>query len=82
MADGTPGIGRMVAVAGAMSVFGLIAPGAVQVEPPPPSPSPHVLADQHLLDHASTSAERAGGNELGVSLIRIRALVAITYQSR
>jgi hypothetical protein len=82
MADGTPRIGRMVAVAGAMSAFGLIASGGVQAEPAPPSPSPHVLAAHDLLDHASTSAERAGGNERGVSLIGIRAWVAITDQSR
>jgi len=72
----------MVAVAVAMSVFGLIAPGGVQAEPPPPSPSPHVLAAKDLLDHASTSAERAGDNELGVSLIGMHAWVAITDQSR
>jgi hypothetical protein len=83
MADGTLGIGRMVAVVGAMSVFGLIAPGGVQAEPaPPPPPSPHVLAAQDLLDHASTPAARDGGNGLGVSLIGIRAWVAITDQSR
>ncbi len=81
MADGTRGVGRMVAAVGAMSVLGLIAPGGVQAEPPPP-PNPHVLAAQDLLDHASTSAERDGGNELGVSLIGIRAWVAITDQSR
>jgi hypothetical protein len=65
MADKTPGICQMVAVAGAMSAFGLIAPGGVQAEPPP-SQSPHVLAAQNLFDHASALAERAGGNELGV----------------
>ena len=78
MADGTPGICRMVAVAGAMSALGLIAPGGVQAEPPPPSPSPHVLAAQDLFDHASAPAERAGGNRLGVSMIGISAWVAIT----
>ncbi|MDT5003374.1 MAG: hypothetical protein QOJ24_550 [Mycobacterium sp.] len=31
--DETPGFGRMVAVVGAMSVLGLIAPGGVQAEP-------------------------------------------------
>jgi hypothetical protein len=82
MADGTPGIGRMVAVAGAISVLGLIAPGGVQAEPPSPSPSPHVLAAQDLLDHASAPAQRAGGNGLGISLIGISAWIAITDQSR
>jgi hypothetical protein len=81
MAHGTPGFGRMVAVVGAMSVLGLIAPGGVQAEPPPP-PHPHVLAAQEMLDHASTSTERDGGNGLGVSLIGISAWVAITDQSR
>jgi hypothetical protein len=81
MAHGTPGFGRMVAVVGAMSVLGLIAPGGVQAEPPR-SPRPNVLAAQDLLDHASAPAERAGGNELGVSLIGIRAWVAITDQGR
>src|SRR4051812_9975035 len=80
MADGTPGIGQMVAVVGAASVVGLIAPGGVQAEPPPPSP--HVLAAQDLLDHASAPAERAGGNRMGVSLIGISAWVAIPDQSR
>jgi hypothetical protein len=79
--DETPGFGRMVAVVGAMSVLGLIAPGGVQAEPPPP-PHPHVLAAQDLLDHASTSTERDGSNELGFSLIGISAWVAITDQSR
>lgn len=81
MADGTPGIGRMAAVVGAMSALGLISSGGVQAEPSPP-PSPHVLAAQDLLDHPSASAARAGGNELGVSLIGISAWVAITDQSR
>ena len=36
MADGTPGIGRMAAVVGAMSALGLIASGGVQAEPSPP----------------------------------------------
>jgi len=49
MADGTPGIGRMAAVVGAMSALGLIASGGVQAEPSPP-PSPHVLTAQDLLD--------------------------------
>jgi hypothetical protein len=82
MADGTLGIGRMVAAVGAMSAFGLVAPGGVQAEPPPPSPSPHVLAAQDLLDHASASAERAGGDGLGVSLIGIRAWIGITDRSK
>jgi len=82
MADGTPGIGRMAAVVGAMSALGLIASGGVQAEPSPPPPSPHVLAAQDLLDHPPASAARAGGNELGVSLIGISAWVAITDQSR
>ncbi len=81
MADGTPGIGRMAAVVGAMSALGLISSGGVQAEPSPP-PSPHVLAAQDLLDHAPAPAARAGGNELGVSQIGISAWVAITDQSR
>ena len=82
MADGTPGIGRMVAVVGAMAVFGLIAPGGVQAEPPPPPPNPHVLAAQDLFDHASAPAKRDGRNGLGVSPIGISAWVAITDQNR
>jgi hypothetical protein len=82
MADGALGIGRMVAVVGAMSVFGLMTPAGVRAEPPPPPPDPHVLDTHDLFDHASTSAERDGGNGLGVSLIGINAWAAITDQSR
>jgi hypothetical protein len=82
MADGTPGIGRMVAVMGTLSVFGLIASGNVQAEPPPPPPNPHVHAAQDLVDHASTPTERAGGSGLGVPLIGINAWAAITDQRR
>jgi hypothetical protein len=81
MADGTPGFGRMVAVVGAIHSSGS-SHRAVCKRSAAPSPNPHVLAAQDLLDRASTSAERAGGNRLGVSLIGIRAWVAITDQSR
>jgi hypothetical protein len=82
MADRTPGIGRMVAVAGAMTVFGLVAPCGVHAEPPPPPPNPHVVAAQDLFDHASTQTERDGGSGSGVSLIGIYAWAAITDTSR
>ena len=61
MADGTPGIGRMAAVVGAMSALGS-SRRVVCTRRRRRRPSPHVLAAQDLLDHPPASAARAGGN--------------------
>ncbi len=80
MANEVHGIRRILAWASAMSVLGLIAPTAVQAEPPPPPPSPDGQTD--LFKKASIAAEPDDVYELGVARIGVFAWVAVTNQSR